>query len=77
MGHEVQQTSHTIRQIFFEKEFKKIKFEKGVPIRKFSKNGYFPPDQRAGGVGPETSRPFNGREVPKLFPGLSREPLCE
>jgi hypothetical protein len=34
---------------------------------KFLKNRYLPPDQRAGGVGPETSRPSNGREVPNFF----------
>jgi hypothetical protein len=34
---------------FFEKGLK-IKFEKGVSISKFSKNGYLPPSQRAGGA---------------------------
>jgi hypothetical protein len=52
---------------FFKKGFKKIKFEKGVLIWKISKNGYLLPDQRAGGVGPETSRPSNGREVLNFF----------
>jgi hypothetical protein len=28
---------------FFKKDFKKIKFEKGVPIGKILENGYLPP----------------------------------
>jgi hypothetical protein len=40
-----------------------------VPIWKISKNGYLPPDPGAGGVGSDTSRPSNGREVANLFPG--------
>jgi hypothetical protein len=56
---------------FFLKRIKKIKFKKEVPDTKNSKNGYFPPVDRAGGMGPGTSRPSNGREVPKLFAGPS------
>jgi hypothetical protein len=64
-------------EIFLKKRLKKFKFGKGVPIRKISENGYLPPDQRAGGMGPGTSRPLDGREVPKLFPDPSRGPLRE
>jgi hypothetical protein len=54
-----------IGRVFFSKKgFKKIR--KRVPDRKIWKNGYLPPVDRAGGVGPGTSRPSNGREVPKL-----------
>jgi hypothetical protein len=53
---------------FLKKRLKKIKFEKGVPIGKKSKNGYLLSVDRAGGVGPGTSRPTSGREVPKLIP---------
>jgi hypothetical protein len=52
---------------FFKKGFKKIKFEKGVAVRKNLKNGCLPPDHRAGGVGPGTSRPTRGRDASKAF----------
>jgi hypothetical protein len=64
-------------RVFSGKGLKKIKFEKEVPIHKCLKNGYLPPDQRTDGVGPGTSCSSNGREVPKLFPDPSREPLRE
>jgi hypothetical protein len=57
----------------FLKKDKKIKFEKGEPDRINSRNGYLPPVDRAGGVGPETSRPSNGREVPLSY---SRRGSC-
>jgi hypothetical protein len=38
-----------------------------VPFWKILKIGYLPSDQRARGVGPDTSRPSNGREVPNFF----------
>jgi hypothetical protein len=62
---------------FFLKRNKKIKFEKGEPDRKKSKNGCLPPADRVGGVGPGTSRPSSGREVPKIFRGPSRGALRE
>jgi hypothetical protein len=36
-----------------------------VPVGKFLKNGYLPPADWAGGVGPGTSRPSSGRDVPR------------
>jgi hypothetical protein len=62
---------------FFKKRVKKIKFKKGVPVGKNWKNRYLLPVDRAGGVGPGTSRPSSGREVPKIFPGPSRGSLRE
>jgi hypothetical protein len=55
---------------FFKKKGLK-KIEKGVPGGKNWKNRYLPPVDRAGGVGPGTSRPSSGREVPKIFSGPS------
>jgi hypothetical protein len=46
-------------------------------IWKIFKKGYLPPNQRTGDVGPGTSRPSNGREVPNLFQGPSRGSLRE
>jgi hypothetical protein len=34
-----------------------------------------PARSTGGGVGPDTTRPSNGREVPNLFPGPSRGPF--
>jgi hypothetical protein len=62
-------------QSYFLKKGLKIKFEKWVPVVKNWKNGYLPPVDWAGGMGPGTSRPSSGRDVPKIFPGPSQEPL--
>jgi hypothetical protein len=51
-------------RIFLEKD-KKIKLEKEMPVGKILKNSYLPPADWAGGVGPRTSRPSSGREVPR------------
>jgi hypothetical protein len=60
---------------FFKKKDKKIKLGKGVPVGKILKNGYLLPTDWAGDVGPGTSRPSNGRDVPR---GPLREFLiCE
>jgi hypothetical protein len=53
--------------IFFKKGLKKLKFEKGVAVGKNLKNGCLPPNHRAGGVGPGTSRPTRGRDAQKAF----------
>jgi hypothetical protein len=48
--------------VFFRKGLKKIKFEKGVPIGKNSKNRYLPLVDQAGGVGPGIpAHPAGGR----------------
>jgi hypothetical protein len=36
-----------------------------MPVGKILKNGYLPPADWAGGVGPGTSRSSSGREVPR------------
>jgi hypothetical protein len=64
-------------RVFLKKGLKKFKFEKEVPVWKILKNGCLLPDQRAECVGPETSRPPNGREVEKYFPGSWEGPLRE
>jgi hypothetical protein len=53
------------RRLFFLRDKKKIKFGKGELDGKNSENRYLPPVDRAGGVGPGTSRPSSGREVPR------------
>jgi hypothetical protein len=57
------------------KRLKKNKIQKrGAGWEKFE-NGYLPPIDRAGGVGPETSRLSSGREVSKLLRGPSSGPF--
>jgi hypothetical protein len=54
-------------RLFLKKGFKKIKIRKTVLVGNNLKNGCLPPVDRAGGVGPGTSRPSRGRDVPKNF----------
>jgi hypothetical protein len=57
--------AHRFPPHVFKKGIKKLKLGKGVPVGNILKNGYLPPADRAGGVGPGTSHPSSGQEAPE------------